>query len=304
MRQTIVLAIGLLGAALGIASAQTGGQITGEIRDPSGALIPNASVTVTNTATSVARTTTTNAAGIYSFPDLTPGMYDVKVAVAGFDTIVKTNIPLQVQQTARVDFTLNVGQSTQTVEVAANAAMLTTENATVGTVIEQQRIVDLPLNGRSFFSLVALSPNVAYGFTPAQQASSRLGGSRSTLTISMSGAGRHHHRRPLHIHEREDLGKRMRAEVGHLTAGIVPEPAEVVERAVRRIRFLGRWPEPHVVIQYGRRRNLANMSLRLGRAIRWDPVKEQVIGDKEAAAMCVRPYRAPWDGVLRSIVKV
>ena len=50
--------------------------------------------------------------------------------------------------------------------------------------------------------------------------------------------------------------------------------------------------------------NLANMSLRLGRAIRWDPEKEQVIGDKEAAAMCVRPYRAPWDGVLRSIVKV
>jgi hypothetical protein len=50
--------------------------------------------------------------------------------------------------------------------------------------------------------------------------------------------------------------------------------------------------------------NLANMSLRLGRSIRWDPEKEQVIGDKEAAAACVRPYRAPWDGVLRSVVKV
>jgi len=188
MRRTVILAIGLLGAALGIASAQTGGQITGEARDPSGALVPNASVTVTNTATSVARSTTTNTAGIYSFPGLTPGTYDVKVAVVGFDTIVKTNIELQVQQTARVDFTLAVGQSTQTVEVSANAALLSTENATIGTVIEQQRIIDLPLNGRSFFGLVALSPNVTYGFTPAQQASSRLGGSRSTLTIAMSGS--------------------------------------------------------------------------------------------------------------------
>src|SRR5450759_5331928 len=184
----LALLIGLLGVAFAMAFAQTGGQITGEARDPTGAIVPNASVTVTNSATGVARTTTTNASGIYSFPDLTPGTYDVKVMVAGFGTIVKTNIPLQVQQTARVDFALAVGQSTQTIEVSANAAMLTTENATVGTVIEQQRIIDLPLNGRSFFSLVALSPNVSYGFTPAQQASSRLGGSRSTLTISMSGA--------------------------------------------------------------------------------------------------------------------
>ena len=162
----VVLLVGFFGVAFA-AFAQTGGLINGETRDPSGALIPNASVTVTNIATGVARSTITNTSGIYSFPDLTPGVYEVKVAVPGFDTVVKTNIPLQVQQTARVDFTLTVGQSTQTVEVAANAALLSTENATVGTVIEQQRIIDLPLNGRSFFSLVALSPNVTYGFTPA-----------------------------------------------------------------------------------------------------------------------------------------
>ena len=134
----LALLIGLLGVAFAMAFAQTGGQITGEARDPTGAIVPNASVTVTNSATGVARTTTTNASGIYSFPDLTPGTYDVKVMVAGFDTIVKTNIPLQVQQTARVDFALAVGQSTQTIEVAANAALLSTENATIGTVIEQQ----------------------------------------------------------------------------------------------------------------------------------------------------------------------
>ena len=71
-----------------------------------------------------------------------------------------------------------MGQSTQTIEVSGLAALLTTETATVGTVIEQKRITDLPLNGRNFFSLVALSPNVTYGFTPAQQAAGRLGGTR------------------------------------------------------------------------------------------------------------------------------
>src|SRR5882724_10346731 len=172
----------------GAAFAQTLGEITGEVRDASGAMTPNASVTVTNPDTNVARSTTTNNAGVYSFPDLTPGNYQVKVSAAGFDTVVKTNIVLQVQQTARVDFTLAVGQATQTIEVSASGALLSTEDATVGTVIERKRISELPLNGRSFFSLVALAPNVTFGFLPAQQASGRLGGSRSTLTISLSGA--------------------------------------------------------------------------------------------------------------------
>ena len=184
----VLLAIGFFCAASSIAFAQTGGEITGEVTDQSGAVAPNVSVTATNTATNVARSTTTNTSGVYSFPDLAPGNYQVKVAAAGFDTVVKTNIELQVQQTARVDFTLAVGQATQTVEVSATGELLTTEDATVGTVIEEKRIIELPLNGRNFFSLVALSPNVTYGFTPAQQASGRLGGTRSTLTMSLSGA--------------------------------------------------------------------------------------------------------------------
>ncbi len=101
---------------------------------------------------------------------------------------MKTGVELQVQQTARIDFDLRVGQSTQTVEVSGLAALLTTETATVGTVIEEKRITDLPLNGRNFFSLVALSPNVTYGFTPAAQAAGREGGSRAAVTMSLSGA--------------------------------------------------------------------------------------------------------------------
>src|SRR3989442_1290142 len=94
-----------------VVSAQTGGEITGQVTDPSGAVAPNAQVTATNTATNVARSTTSNNAGVYSFPNLLPGGYSVKVVALGFTTITKTNIELQVQQTARVDFTLEVGQA-------------------------------------------------------------------------------------------------------------------------------------------------------------------------------------------------
>ncbi|HLH16183.1 MAG TPA: carboxypeptidase-like regulatory domain-containing protein [Bryobacteraceae bacterium] len=177
----------LLTLVCGVTHAQTLGEITGVVQDASGALIPNASVTATNSATNVARTTLTNSSGLYSFPGLVPGTYDVKVTAPGFETAVRANIVLQVQQTARVDFTMQVGQAVQTIEVAANAALLNTDNATVGTVIEEQRIMDLPLNGRSYFSLVALSPGVTTGFVPAAQAAGRLGGSRSALTIAVTG---------------------------------------------------------------------------------------------------------------------
>ena len=186
--QRLVLVLGLLCLSRGVVLAQTGGTITGEVKDQSGALVPNATVTVTNAATNLARSTESNSAGIYSFPGLIPGRYQVKATAAGFQSAVTNDIELQVQQTARVDFALPVGQATQTLEVSANAALLTTDNATVGTVIEERRIMELPLNGRSFFSLVALSPNVTFGFTPAAQASGRLGGTRGALTMSLSGA--------------------------------------------------------------------------------------------------------------------
>jgi hypothetical protein len=186
VRKLLLLAGLLLPAT--ILLAQTAGEITGEVTDPSGASAPNATITATNKDTNVARTTQTNSVGVYSFPAMIPGSYEVKAAAAGFDTVVKTGIQLQVQQTARVDFTLTVGQATQTVEVSASGELLSTENASVGTVIEQKRITELPLNGRNFFSLVALSPNVTYGFAPAAQANNRQGGTRSALTMSLSGA--------------------------------------------------------------------------------------------------------------------
>jgi hypothetical protein len=186
--RSFVLTVGLLSVLSGVVFAQTAASITGQVTDQSGAVAPKAQVTVTNTATNAVRETTSNSSGLYSFPELTPGTYQVKVAAPGFETMVKSNIELQVQQNARIDFTLAVGQASQTVEVSASGPLLNTEDATVGTVIEQQRIAELPLNGRSFFSLVALSPNVSFGFVPAAQAAGRLGGSRGSLTIAVSGS--------------------------------------------------------------------------------------------------------------------
>lgn len=91
---------------------------------------------------------------------------------------------LQVQQTARIDSMLKVGQVSKTIEVSAATPLLMTENAIAGTVIEQRRITDLPLNGRNFLSLVALSPNVICGFNQAAQAAGRQGGTRSTIPMS------------------------------------------------------------------------------------------------------------------------
>jgi hypothetical protein len=140
--------------------AQTLGEIVGEVRDSTGAVVPNATVTATNVATNAVRTTTTNEAGLYTFPALVPGTYTVRVEMRGFRTTVRSNIELQVQQTARIDFALEVGQIAEAIEVSGSAAILNTENATVGTVIENRRIIELPLNGRNFLQLVALSPNV------------------------------------------------------------------------------------------------------------------------------------------------
>lgn len=169
--------------------AQTVGEITGEVRDSSGAVIPGVSVTAQNRSTNASRTVVTNNAGVYSLPALPPGAYTVKVELQGFRTVTRT-VDLQVQQTARVNYTLEVGEISETMEVTALAPLLTTENATIGTVIENKRIVELPLNGRNYLQLVALSPNVSADFAGPGQAGDRQGGARAAQQLSISGQRR------------------------------------------------------------------------------------------------------------------
>ena len=161
------------------AVAQTQAGISGVIHDPSGAVIPGVTVTVTNPATNFVRSAISNEAGVYNFPVLQPGRYNIKVELPGFRTITQNDVELQIQQSARLDFTLQVGELSQTVEVSGAAALIATENATVGTVIENKRIIEMPLNGRNFLQLASLSPNVSYAFSTAGQEDQRQGGSRS-----------------------------------------------------------------------------------------------------------------------------
>src|SRR2546425_4795488 len=169
--------------------AQTLGTITGEVRDSTGAVVPGATVTVVNKATNATRTTVTNAVGLFDFPALPPGPYTVKSELEGFKTATR-DVELQVQQTARVNFTLELGAISEMATVTGVSPLVDTANATIGTVIENRRIVELPLNGRNYLQLVALSPNVSYEFAGPGQAGDRQGGTRANQQLSISGQRR------------------------------------------------------------------------------------------------------------------
>ena len=166
---------------------QTSGSIAGEAMDQSGAAIPGAAISLVNAETNAARTVFTNEVGAYSFPTLPPGTDNLKAEKAGFKMVVQNQIQIQVQQNARLDFRLEVGQVSESVEVRAGGSTIVTENATVGTVIENKRITDLPLNGRNYLQLVSLAPNVSAGFSVQGQATARQGGIRAATTISVAG---------------------------------------------------------------------------------------------------------------------
>src|SRR5262245_9396210 len=169
--------------------AQTLGTITGEVKDSSGAVIPGVTVTVTNKATNAVRTTASNEVGLFDFPALQPGIYTVKSELDGFRTSSR-DVEVQVQQTVRVNFALELGTISEQTTVTGVSPLVETSNATVGTVIENRRIVELPLNGRNYLQLVALSPNVSAEFADGGQAGSRQGGTRSTQQLSISGQRR------------------------------------------------------------------------------------------------------------------
>ena len=133
------------------------GNITGSVTDPSGSAIPGATVAIRNINTNQTRETRTGDAGLYTVTTLPVGDYRLTATAPGFKRVEVTDIKLDVNATLRVDVAMTVGQVTETVEVAAQAPLLNTENASTGQVIEAKRVTELPLNGRDFQQLQLLS---------------------------------------------------------------------------------------------------------------------------------------------------
>ena len=140
--------------------AQSTGTISGTVRDSAGAVVPGAKIVITNDATSISRTAEADEQGHYSVPSLYLGSYRVTGAKEGFQTEVRTGVELTVGREAVVDFALNVGAVTQTLEVAGAAPLVESTSASLGSLVDSRAIRNLPLNGRSYDQLALLQPGV------------------------------------------------------------------------------------------------------------------------------------------------
>src|ERR1041385_650057 len=154
--------------------SQATAQISGTVRDQSGAVLPGVEITATQTETSVTRSTISNETGSYALPNLAIGPYRLEASLPGFRAFVQTGIELQVNTNPVINPVLQVGQVSEQVEVQANAALVETRTSGIGQVVETARVLELPLNGRSVQDLVLLAPatvqnpagaNVAQGTT-------------------------------------------------------------------------------------------------------------------------------------------
>jgi carboxypeptidase family protein len=148
-----VLAYPQIGAAQGFY-----GSITGTVTDSTGAVVLGATVNLTNSATGVKTQTATNGDGVYSFPNIQPGTYQLTITQSGFKTTTRDSIDVQVASSVRVDIALAVGNATETAEVSAEAPILQTEEGSLGATIEGRAVTDMPLNGRNIYGLVGLVP--------------------------------------------------------------------------------------------------------------------------------------------------
>ncbi len=184
MSKTLRLAALLLTLGIALLAQQGRGTIQGLVSDPSGAAIPSAQVKVTNVATNQSFQTESNNDGLYTAPNLAVGEYVVTVEKAGFRRSVRSGVQLQVDQRAQVSVKLDVGQVSETVEVIAEAPLVDTSNVSLGKVVDQRRVAELPLNGRSALALTLLTPSVKSNAGPTASGFADRGIQLSSISIN------------------------------------------------------------------------------------------------------------------------
>ena len=151
-------------SCLSLHAQSTYGSVAGTVLDPSGAAIPDANVTLTNTGTAEKHTQSTNGDGLFTFVNLFPGEYRVDVEKQGFKHFARFPVTVQVQQDTHIEASMQVGEVSQVVEVTSETPLLQAETSSLGQVVEQRKANELPLNGRNIFNLITVSPGaVAQG---------------------------------------------------------------------------------------------------------------------------------------------
>ncbi len=182
----VIVAISILVTAQVYAQV-VGATLTGTVKDSSGGFIPNAQVSITDVSTGVTRTISPGGAGLYTAPNLLPGTYEVRVSAMGFSTEVQRGVTLTVGAQQVLDFTMRVGQMSQTVEVTTEAPIVELTSSTLSAQVNAATVRELPLNGRSWTDLANLQPGVAGIETQANFATGADRGNRgfgAQITIS------------------------------------------------------------------------------------------------------------------------
>ena len=160
LRRGVAVALMVVLASVSLWAQANTGTIVGTVHDSSGAVLASAPITIRNEETNISRTVVTSASGDYSAPLLPPGSYEVSATAAGFNEVVFRNIRLQVNQTVRMDFNLTVGAVQEAVDVASAAPLIQTDTSSMGQVVGQVQIANLPLNERNFVNFAYLAPGV------------------------------------------------------------------------------------------------------------------------------------------------
>src|SRR5215467_4488883 len=170
-----ILAFFLIANAPAARAQVAGATITGVVKDQAGAAVPGATITVTDVGTNRQRVVTSSREGIYAAAGLTPGTYQVDVELSGFKPLRRTGIQLETGETAQLDITIEIGAVSERVTVTADTPVVRTSTASLGAVVDNEQVVQLPLNGRSFILLASLAPGVAM---PASSPLPRINGGR------------------------------------------------------------------------------------------------------------------------------